>query len=230
MTPRAAAWALFAALAVFCGIAVHLIAEFVALGWHSDAALIFSPRHIPLGLLALGATGALALVGAGIARSGNRDGLISAIVGALPDRGCGPRFLGLAFAAQVAVFAVTQAGEGLPIQSGDLGLGFIAAWLAGAVGALLVCRFQFPLIAALGELFGVFCAAAATPVESQSWKRSGARLRPRQCRSIVFAGSRRPPPSAPVIDPFNPARRSQETKGVQFFFGALPCAVGHCPC
>jgi len=190
---------LFGALVVLSGISVHLISELAGLGWRADAELIVSPHHIPLALLALAALGALGAVGYGVARHPNRNAAIADITRALPDGGCGPRFLSLAFAGQFFVFAVTQAGEGVPIDRGDFGLAVVAALLASVIGALLVARSQRRLIEALGQLLVVLIAAAALPRAAQSWKQSGARVRVWRCRSIIFAGSRRPPPSALLI-------------------------------
>jgi hypothetical protein len=195
----AAARLLFAALVVLSGISVHLISEFAGLGWRADSQLIFSAHHIPLALLALASLGALGAVGYGIARRPDRKAAIAQIVRALPDGGCGWRFLSLAFAGQIAVFAITQAGEGTPIGRGDFVLALIAAIVSSAIGALLVSRSQRRLIEALGELLVIFIAAAALPRAAQSWKQVGAHVRVRHCRSIVFAGSRRPPPSALLI-------------------------------
>lgn len=198
-TSVAAARSLFAALVVLSGISVHLISELAGLGWHVDSHLIVSVHHIPLALLALAALSALGAVGCVIARRPNRKAAIAEIVRALPDGGCGWRFLNLAFAGQFAVFAVTQAGEGVPIDRGDFGLALIAALVSSVLGALLVSRSQRRLIEALGELFVVFVAAAAFPQAARSWKQLGAHVRVRHCRSIVFAGSRRPPPEALLI-------------------------------
>ena len=190
---------LFGALVVLSGISVHLIAELAGLGWRADAALIVSPQHIPLALLALAALGALGAVGYHVARRPNRRAAITGIIRALPDGGCGIRFLSLAFAGQFFVFAVTQAGEGVPIDRGDFGLALVAALVASVAGALLVARSQRRLIEALGQLLVVLIAAAALPRAAQSWKQAGTHVRIRRSRSIVFAGSLRPPPVALLI-------------------------------
>jgi hypothetical protein len=211
---------LFGALATLCGIGVHLLAELAGLGWHLDSQLIVSEHHVPLGILALGSCGALAAVALAVAHRTNRAAFLSDVVGALPDGGCGGRFLSLAFLAQIGVFAVTEAGEGLPIQAGDLTLALVAAACASAIGALLVLRFQRRIIEALGGLIVVFFTAAAARTAAPSWNHGTARVRVRRCRSIVFAGSRRPPPAALVIEPLPTRFASQETIGVHVLFFA----------
>jgi hypothetical protein len=213
---------LFGALVTLCGIAIHLLAELAGLGWRLDSQLVFSPHHIPLGLLALGALVALCAVGAGAARAPNRRASAASIVRALPDGGCGARFLGLAFLGQLAVFALTEAGEGLPIQAGDFGLAIVAALCASAIGAVLMLRAQRRIVEAIGRFLVVFVDAAALPRDAQSWKHRLARVFVRRCRSIVFAGSRRPPPAALVIEPLLALFRSQETIGVHAFICAQP--------
>jgi hypothetical protein len=226
---QCAAYVLFASLAALCGIGVHLIAELAGLGWQGDAALIFSARHIPLGLLALTAAIALGSVIRLAPRSG-KDA-IAKIVAALPDGGYGPRFVGLAFAAQFLVFGITEGGEGLPVAAGDIGLAIAAALCASAVGALLVARYQRRVIEALAQLFVIFLSLLA-PITSTSWQRIDAHVRVWRCRAWIFAASRRPPPVAPLINHFITEIRSQEYYGAQTVLGAFAriCCGGSEPC
>ena len=177
-----------------CGIGVHLVAELAGLGWRADAELIFSAHHIPLGLLAVAALGALVAVGADVARRPNRDAAIVQIVRALPGSGQGLRFLSLAFAAQFFVFGVTEAGEGAPVPAGDLCAAVVAALCASVIGSLLVWRSQPRLLAVISGLVVRFIGTAASPVSSRQARRRAAHLRVRRCRALVFASSRRPPP------------------------------------
>jgi hypothetical protein len=219
---RRVAGLLFAALVTLCGIGVHLVAELAGLGWRLDSQLVFSRHHIPLGILAVGAIGALVAVAYTAARQPDRTAFADRIVRALPDGGCGARFLSLAFASQIGVFAVTEAGEGLPVQAGDVSLAIVAAVCAGAIGAVLVLRAQRRIVEAVGRLIVIFIDPAALPRAAQSWKHVEARVRVGRCRSIVFAGSRRPPPAALVIEPFLAFFGSQETAGVHLFI-SRPC-------
>lgn len=201
VTPRILAALLFAALVTLCGIGVHLVAELVGLGWRADAGLIVSREHIPLGLLGLAAVAALGMVGVAIGSFPDRDRAITAIVDALPDRGCGLRFLSFAFGAQVFVFAVTETEEGMPLHAGDLGLGLLAAFCASAIGALLVRRYPRSVIEAISGLLDGFVAIAVASGTAKSWRRREVHVRARRCRAIVFAGSRRPPPFGPCDRP-----------------------------
>lgn len=213
LTPQLAAKVAFAALVTLCGVCVHLIAELAALGWRADGELIVSVHHIPLGLVTLTAIGALGALGLGIARDPKRKAFVAEMIRALPDGGCGWRFLSLAFVAQLFVFAVTEAGEGLPIQAGDLVLSVVAALCASVIGALLVWRYQRRVIEAINEIVLALITVSTLSRETQTWKRGKAHARVWRCRAVVFAGSRRPPPSTLKIDPFVSNRGSQEIEG-----------------
>lgn len=177
----------FAALAVLCGIGAHLVAELASLGLSADGRLIFSARHIPLALLA---AGGLFVLGYAARRLGRTPAWTSRQAAHL---------LPVAFVAQLAVCAVTQLGEGAPIESGDITAGVVAALLAGALGALAAVFGQRRLVGALCSLF-VLLAARIFPREACSWEHFGALVRTPRPRALTFAGSRRPPPVAPVID------------------------------
>jgi hypothetical protein len=214
LTPAVAAVLAFTGLSVMCGIGVHLVAELAALGWRADAGLIFSAHHIPLGILALLAFVALAL------------GASPAAAKAFSGRG-GARLFVLALLVEFVVFATTEAGEGLPIQSGDVGLAMIAAVVASALGALLIARYEARVIEVLAELF-VIVPVAARPAAAASWQRIDAHVRVWRARALVFAASRRPPPSSLVIRPFVADNESQEIGRDLIFSGAPPRHAGRC--
>src|SRR5271169_4874065 len=175
LTPRVRAVLGLAGLSILCGIGVHLIAELAALGWR-DAGLIFSARHIPLGLLGLAALAAVASVGLTGAGAG-RGYHVAEIIRSLPDGGAGLRFFLITFCGQFLVFGLTEAGEGLPIQTGDLAAAIVAALFASALGALLVARYKARVIEAFVDLFVVILAAAQPAQAAQSWKRIDAHVR-----------------------------------------------------
>jgi hypothetical protein len=221
LSPRVKAFFGLAGLSIFCGIAVHLVAELAALGRDGDASLIFSARHIPLALLALASLGAVALA-------------------ALPGRprlpACGGlRLFLVTFSTQFLVFSLTEAGEGLPVQAGDLGLALVAALAASVLGALLVVRYEARVLAAVAELFVAIVAACKPQAAAQSWKRADAHVRVWRSRAVVFVASLRPPPSALVIEPLIVIERSQEYEGVSTIFDArsrtrragLECRAGY---
>jgi hypothetical protein len=194
----ASARLLFAALVVLSGVGVHLISELFGLGLRADAALIVSARHVPLGLVTLAALVALGAAGCAIAGHPNRKAAVADMMRSLPGGGRGLRFLTVAFTGELFTFALTEGIEGAPIDRGDFGLAILAALVASVIVALLLSWSQRRLIACLGELL-VLLTGAALPAAAQSWKHVGAQARIRRCRSIVFAGSRRPPPSALLI-------------------------------
>ncbi len=113
LTARSASFLVLLALVVPCGIAVHLLAEYVGLG-DADEALAFSARHAYLALLACASlAGFLVAVRAG-APARERRRRVALLVAALPARGRGPRFFAAMFVAQIAFFYLTQFGEGCP--------------------------------------------------------------------------------------------------------------------
>jgi len=214
-----------AGLSVLCGIGVHLIAELAGLGWR-DADLIFSARHIPLAVLAVAALAAVGSVGFAGSGPGGSD-RIASIVRSLPGPGGELRFFLVTFCTQFIVFGLTEAGEGLPIQAGDLGPAIVAALFASALGALLVARYKARVIEAVVELFVVILAAVKPAAGAQSWKRIDAHVRVWRSRAVTFAASRRPPPFVPVIDPYVTKHRSQELHGVQSIFAHTRARCGH---
>jgi hypothetical protein len=209
----------FAALSVLCGIGAHLASELASLGPAADGHLIFSARHVPLGLLTLASLIAFAL-------ADRRRDAHSCLCDERVCR-CAGRFLPLAFAAQFLVCATTQLGEGTPIEAGDLTVGIIAALVTGALGALVIVFARRRFVGALAELF-VVLLARALPAAASSWQHISAHVRVWRHRAVVFAGSRRPPPFALVIPPLVASYRSQEFEGAYFVFGALARFVRHC--
>jgi hypothetical protein len=127
----------FVAFTVPFGIGAHLFAELAGLGWHDDAEIAFSGRHLYLAVIAVATFVALLAMLRGIPRDGRRR-TIGQLVAALPFGGSGVRFALLSFALQFGFFAVTQIGEGCPLCGGDVFVGLLAAALAAIVGALAI--------------------------------------------------------------------------------------------
>src|SRR5260370_20786288 len=125
-TGRLTAYAVFLALTIPFGIAVHLIAELAGLGTHDDGDLIFSSRHYYLAALAGVALASLFGLFGSLPREG-RHRLATQLIARLPFDGRGLRFLLFSFCTQFGFFCVTVFGEGNPLQGDHLGIGIIAA-------------------------------------------------------------------------------------------------------
>ena len=173
MHRKSASLVAFAALSVLCGVGAHLVAELASLGAAADARLIFSARHVPLGLLTLAALVTLVRGGPATARP------TACLCGERVCR-CASRLLPLAFVAQSVVCVTTQLGEGTPIETGDLTVGILAALLAGALGALVIVFAQPRIVGALAELF-VRLVAQALPRDAKLLGNTSAR----SCASVA---------------------------------------------
>jgi hypothetical protein len=194
MRRKSASLVAFAALSVLCGIGAHLVAELASLGPTADGHLIFSARHVPLGLLTLAALIALVV-------AARQCHVHACLCGERVCR-CASRLLPLAFVAQSVVCVTTQLGEGTPIEAGDLTVGVLAALLAGGLGALVIVFAQRRLVGALAELF-VRLVAQALPRDASSWEHIGTLVRIRRRRALTFAASRRPPPVILLTNPIS---------------------------
>jgi hypothetical protein len=161
-TPNAAAAplrSLYVALVVLGALVTHLASEFFGMGAHDDGAVVFSVRHIYLGLAAL----ACALVVFGAARSfvcaadGLRDlkRMAANALAGLPFGG-GWRFVALTAAAQFVIGIGSAVGEGCFFCSHDAFFGIAGALLTASflavVSRLVACR--LPKLAA--QLAAVF--------------------------------------------------------------------------
>jgi hypothetical protein len=184
----------FAALTVPFGIAAHLISEFAGLGWHDDADVAFSARHLYLAILAV--VSLLGLVATLLAvPRGDRRARVAELVEALPCRGRGAGFVALSFVAQFAFFAVSQIGEGCPLCGGDIVVGVFAAAVASILGAIAVAlgkrrflEFALALVHYLVAAPGASAAATAAGLERF--------VAVRATRRSPFAFRYRPPPLA----------------------------------
>jgi hypothetical protein len=191
MTPFSATLLFFAFTAPL-GIAAHLIAELVGLGWRDDAALAFSARHGYLALIGLGALVALVLSLRAVP-GGDRRARIEQIVDALPFKGEGIGFFSLSFAAQFVFFAVTQIGEGSPLLGGDVFTGVLAAALASFCGALAVVlgkRRLLDLVLAVAWAVALLCGNECPA----SARFAAGLVVPRERTCTPFAFRYRPPP------------------------------------
>jgi hypothetical protein len=115
---------------------VHLVAEASALG---PGALTpaFMLRHVYLGvLLALSLASFARTVGLGGPRAELRRRV--ALLGAILRGPRAPAMLAALMAAQLAFFALTQLGEGIPLLGGDLVLGLTLGLLGSLAAGLLV--------------------------------------------------------------------------------------------
>ena len=154
---RSAAFGVLVALAVPFGIAVHLFAELVGLG-DADGALVFSPRHGYLALLAVAALAVFPIATRCWAPAAERRRRAAMLLAALPTRGRGWRFFAAMFAAQIVFFYATQFGEGCPLCTGDFAIGIAGAFLGSLVCAAALALFRRPLVAFIATII----AASAT--------------------------------------------------------------------
>jgi hypothetical protein len=151
---------------------VHLVAEASALG---PGALTpaFMLRHVYLGvLLALSLASFARTVGLGGPRAELRRRV--ALLGAILRGPRAPAMLAALMAAQLAFFALTQLGEGIPLLGGDLVLGLTLARVAARTLAwprppappapLLVCTAPSPRSAA--AVFTLFVPNRPPPFPS----------------------------------------------------------------
>jgi hypothetical protein len=116
---------------------VHLVAEASALG-PGALSLAFVLRHVYLGvLLGLSLAVFARTVGLGRPRAELRRRV--ALLGANLRGPHAPALLATLMAAQLAFFALTQLGEGIPLLGGDLALGLAVGLLGSLAAGLLVC-------------------------------------------------------------------------------------------
>jgi hypothetical protein len=146
------AYIVFAALTVPFGIAAHLLAELAGLGYHDDAELVFSAQHWYLAALA--AASLASLLGlVGMIPHADRRRIVACLAADLPFAGQGCRFFALSFSAQFGFFIITQYAEGDPLRGGNLGIGLIAAFIASAIGSLVITLCKARILRVAVDLF-----------------------------------------------------------------------------
>jgi hypothetical protein len=184
---RASSLVGFAAAVVPSAIVVHLVAEALSLGVASvDAALVL--RHVYLGVLLAASLWAFAKT-VGIGRGAAEMRRLGALVRAEafdPRRG---RSVATLLGAYLAFFALTQLGEGLPVLSGNLGLGLAAGFAGSLLAAFLV--------------FACGSALVATAIEALCWSVPLAAPAPAPC---ALAGDRVARSAARIFSLFVPNR------------------------
>lgn len=193
---RASSLVGFAAAVVPCAIAIHLIAEALSLG-AGQVGAPFVMRHVYLGVLLVASLWALARavgLGSGNAEMRRRGALARA---ELLD----PRrrhSLAMLLGAYLAFFALTQLGEGLPILSGNAGLGLAAAFVGSVLAAVLVFAFGRAMIATAIEVLCWAIPLAAPPPAPGS--ATGRRVARSAARVFSLFVPNRPPPVGSVSD------------------------------
>ncbi len=196
LTARSASFLVLLALVVPCGIAVHLLAEYVGLG-DADEALAFSARHAYLALLACASlAGFLVAVRAG-APARERRRRVALLVAALPARGRGPRFFAAMFVAQIAFFYLTQFGEGCPLCAGDFWIGVAGALIGSLVCALILTVFRRAIVRFVAELVAFVARFAIKPRTATRLRGMGPIAIPAHGLDALFRPNR-PPPPAPI--------------------------------
>jgi hypothetical protein len=113
-------------------IVAHLASEFAAMGSGAESVL-FSTKHIYLGVLALAGVATLFICGRALLRrsSGVRDlkRLLHVGLATLPFGGKGARYFALTAALQLGLGMLTQFGEGCPFCGHDVAAGVLGALL-----------------------------------------------------------------------------------------------------
>jgi len=193
-TARWRALAAFAALTIPFGIVAHLASEFFGLGWRDDADVAFSLRHLYLAILALASLAALAFALRTTARAG-RSTAVADLIAALPLRGRGARFIALSFLSQFAFFAITQIGEGAPLQSGNVALGIAAAAVAALAGAIAVAVGKRRVLDLALSLVWFVEARRSGDSAVPLLEHRTRRVPPRAKRRAPYAFRYRPPPA-----------------------------------
>lgn len=154
----------YLALVVLGSIGAHLTAEFAAMGSDADAVAL-SPRHLYLGLAAIGALAfALAeLVALRRISSGSRDfkRRMEMGIGTLPLAGT-PWFAPATGALFLGIGAVTEIGEGCPLCGHDVTAGVIGAFLGSLLLGLAVRAFT-KRMPSMATAIDEFVSAQAPP-------------------------------------------------------------------
>jgi hypothetical protein len=113
-------------------IVAHLASEFAAMGTDAESVL-FSARHLYLGVLALAGIATLVICGRALLRraTGARDlkRLLHIGLASLPFGGRGPAYFALTATLQLGLGLLTQIGEGCPFCGHDIAAGVLGALL-----------------------------------------------------------------------------------------------------
>ena len=113
-------------------IVAHLASEFAAMGTDAESVL-FSAKHLYLGVLALAGIATLAICGRALLRraSGARDlkRLLHIGLATLPFGGKGAAYFALTATLQLGLGLLTQFGEGCPFCGHDIAAGVLGALL-----------------------------------------------------------------------------------------------------
>lgn len=113
-------------------IVAHLASEFAAMGTDAESVL-FSAKHLYLGVLALAGIATLIICGRALLlrASGARDlkRLLHNGLATLPFGGKGPAYFGLTATLQLGLGLLTQFGEGCPFCGHDVAAGVLGALL-----------------------------------------------------------------------------------------------------
>jgi hypothetical protein len=184
---------LFAAVTILFGIVTHLMAELAGLGWRLDAALVFSGRHVYLGVIAASCVVA-AIVALTSLPSEDRRARARSLISALPFGGEGAGFTAAAFVAQFAFFVISQLGEGCPLRGGDVVAALLAAMLTALLSALLVAFGKRRMLEFVLALVWAIHYGASPEVENGVAAYPGPPVRAVRCSPFSFRY--RPPPQA----------------------------------
>jgi hypothetical protein len=175
-------------------VVAHIVSEFAAMGSQADG-LVFSARHLYLGLAAVAGIAMLALQGrALVARASNgRDlkRLLHTGLATLPFGGRGAAFFAVTAFGQFAAGMLTEVGEGNPIAGHSVAAGIFGALCV----VMLLALFTKAIAASLPALVEAITQRAPLPASCGAAIRRAPRTPSCTQRFIWFAQLfNRPPP------------------------------------
>ena len=187
----------FYALLVGVGaIVAHIASEFAAMGSDADSVL-FSARHLYLGLAAVIGTAVFIIRMRALLRhcANGRDFKRALSVGmsTLPFRGQGARFFGLTAALQFGIGMLTEVGEGAPIAGHDVAAGVLGAFVV-VVALAFVAKAIGASLPTIAEVVASWFAAPSGALATQHSRRAETRTLARQIPWFPQLFNR-PPPS-----------------------------------
>jgi hypothetical protein len=181
----------FIALALPFGIAVHIGAEYLALGGHVDL-IAFLERHAYLVVME-GFT--LGIIAQALQRRSPfaRRLLLQNMVMKLPFSGNSPQFFALSLVWQLAFYIITQCAEGAPLRGEDFLIGLLIAAIAASFTSMLLALVPRRLLALIRLAIQSFTLLALPSARQRKNRRTRILITARLSGFRTVIGSRPPP-------------------------------------